>query len=203
MDFSTRKRLWKKTVFPTGNGERRGATATSCDCFPRYRETNSRTWLTRLASKGRRILSRKCLKSGTDLWQVVDAGIAQLLKSFIGVEHRVWLDVENNAGRWFNHEKPFTAAERRILITHWAGEAWGKLLAPKYETFIRKCWQRTGCLMTADSSDDDLIKPEGLTGYVAPPPSILDPSPQPAMRNEPSAEVSADVYDLLSIRRQI
>ena len=37
------------------------------------------------------------LKHGTDLWQVVDAGIAQLLKSLIVAEHREWLDVENNA----------------------------------------------------------------------------------------------------------
>ena len=37
-----------------------------------------------------------------------------------------------------------------------------------------------------------MISSNKKTGYVAPPPSILDPSPQPAMRDEPSAEVSAD-----------
>ena len=45
------------------------------------------------------------------------AEITQLLESLIGVEHREWLDVENNADRWFNHENHFTAAERRILMT--------------------------------------------------------------------------------------
>ena len=30
--------------------------------------------------------------------------------------------------------------------------------------------------MTADASEHDLIKPEGLKGYVVPPPSLLEPS---------------------------
>ena len=132
------------------------------------------------------------LKNGTDVWQVVDAGVAQLLKTLISMEHHEWLDVEHNADRWFGHEHNFTASERRILITHWAGDAWEKLISPKYELFIRKCWQKTGCLITADDSDDHLIKPEGLSDYLVPPPSILDPSPRLAVSNTPSTTVSMD-----------
>ena len=37
-------------------------------------------------------------------------------------------------------------------------------------------WQKTGCLITADGSDDSLIKPEGLKSYVVPPPAFLPPT---------------------------
>ena len=105
----------------------------------------------------------------------------------IGIEHNEWLDMEDNANRWFCDDNKFTASERRILITHWAGNAWEKLISSKYESFIRKCWQKTGCLMTADGSDDTLIKPEGMVGYSAPPPLIMDPSPQPGTSNTPES----------------
>lgn len=136
------------------------------------------------------------LKNGTDLWQVVDAGIAQMLKVLTGIEHNEWLDQDDNADRWFSHENKFTASERRILITHWTGDAWEKLISsPKYESFIKKCWQKTGCLITANGSDDKLIKPEGLTDYIVPPPAICDPSPQPAVTNTLSTTVSLDDDD--------
>ena len=57
------------------------------------------------------------LPNGTDLWQPVDAGFAQVLKQLIGIEQREWLDCDDNADRWFCHDKPFTAKERRVLIT--------------------------------------------------------------------------------------
>ena len=34
----------------------------------------------------------------------------------------------------------------------------------------------TGCLMTADESEDSLIKPERLDNYIVAPPSIIDPT---------------------------
>ena len=139
------------------------------------------------------------LKNGTDLWQVVDAGVAQLLKNLIAIEHNEWLDIDENADPWFCHKKKFTSSERRILITHWGGKAWEKLTSPKltspkYASFIRKCWQKTGCLMTADDSDDKLIQPEGLLNYSVQPPSILDPAPQLSASNvpQPTIEIEDD-----------
>ena len=41
----------------------------------------------------------------------------------------------------------------------------------------------TGCLITADGSDDSLIKP-GLDDYVVPPPSVVDPSLEPSKGNQ-------------------
>ena len=45
-----------------------------------------------------------------------------------------------------------------------------------------RAFQKTGCLITANGEDDDEIKPEGLSNYVVPSPSISDPTdyvPQP------------------------
>ena len=46
--------------------------------------------------------------------------------------------------------------------------------------------------MTADGSDDKLIQPEGLSDYLVPPPSILDPAPQSAATNTPSPATVID-----------
>ena len=139
------------------------------------------------------------LRNATDLWQVVDTGVAQLLKVLTGLEHRNWLDGDNNADRWCNHEEPFTASERRILITHWAGEAWEKLISSKYEHLMGSCWTKTGCLMTADGSEDHL-KPEGVKDYVVLPPSLLEPSTYAVASNEPPLGTSeADDDDMTEI----
>ena len=61
------------------------------------------------------------LPNTTDLWHPVDTGYAQVLKVLAGIEHREWLDQENNADRWFCNTEPFTAKERRILISLWTG----------------------------------------------------------------------------------
>ena len=42
----------------------------------------------------------------------------------------------------------------------------------------------TGCLITADVSDDSLIKPECLDDYVVSPPSVVDPSLKPLKGNQ-------------------
>ena len=67
------------------------------------------------------------LSNATDLWQPVDAGYSQVLKSLISIEHREWVEFDSYGDRWFCNEKPFSAKERRILISNWAGNAWEKL----------------------------------------------------------------------------
>ena len=81
-----------------------------------------------------------------------------------------------NSVLWYGQSRGFSAKERRILITQWVGEAWAKLGAPNYSEFLRKCWQETGCLITADGSEDDIIQPEDLLYYTVPPPSIVAPA---------------------------
>ena len=107
---------------------------------------------------------------------MVDAGPAQLLKVFIGQAQRKWLEDEENSERWYGYDSHFTAKDRRILITHWAAEAWNKLTSSEYEDFLWKAWRKTGCLITADGSEDELIKPERLPNYTVPPATLLDPT---------------------------
>ena len=49
--------------------------------------------------------------------------------------------------------------------------------------------QKTGCLFTADRSDDKFIQPEGLPKYAVAPPSLLDSSSgAPVMRSDAATE---------------
>ena len=99
-----------------------------------------------------------------------------MLKVLIGQAHRNWLDKEGNADRWYGNESKFTASERQILITHWVGEAWKKLCSLDYDHFRKRCWEKMGCLITADGSEDDQITPEGLPSYKVPPTSDYVPA---------------------------
>ena len=116
------------------------------------------------------------LKNATDLWQVVDAGIAQTLKVLSGHNYQKWLDEGDNVDSWFGHENTLSAMQRRILITHWVGDAWETLSGPEYDHMRRRCWERTGCLMTADGSEDGKVTPEGLPNYKIPPPLLYLPT---------------------------
>ena len=90
------------------------------------------------------------LPGATNLWQPVDAGYAQILKTLIGQAQRKRLHDDENAEKWYGHETSFSAKERRILISHWAGEAYKKLLSSEYDNLRLRVWQKTGCLMTDD-----------------------------------------------------
>ena len=59
------------------------------------------------------------------------------------------------------------------MITHWAGDAYSKLISPEYDAFRWRLFEKTGCLVTADGSDGDKITPEGLPNYKIPPPAIF------------------------------
>jgi len=121
------------------------------------------------------------LPGATDIWQPVDAGYGELLKVKVRQAHYKWLDSDENADKWYGEDNRFTASERRILITHWVGDAYRALIDERYDNFRREIFERTGCLLTADGSGDKLVKPEGLPDYKVPPPSIIEPTPQPAV----------------------
>ena len=128
------------------------------------------------------------LPNATDLWQPIDAGFAQLLKVLINQQFTDWLDSDDNADRWYGNTEPFPAKERRILISHWAGESYKKLLSQKYDAFRRRMFEKTGCLITADGTDDEKITPEGISSYKVAPPSMID-----AISSFPTSnEVEAD-----------
>jgi hypothetical protein len=115
------------------------------------------------------------LANATDCWQPADAGPAQIVKVLTGKAQQLWLEDDENSELRFGHERGFSAKDRRILITHWVGQAWKEFCGEKYNSFRLKSWQKTRCLMTADGSEDDLVKPEGLDGYEIPPPALFEP----------------------------
>ena len=112
------------------------------------------------------------LKNGTDLWQPVDAGYAEKLKTMIKHSFFDWLDDDDNSDKWYGTES-FTASERRVLLTKWIGDAYRKLIDGKWDSFRNRMFEKTGCLITADGSGDSQIQPEGLKDYQVPPPAFI------------------------------
>jgi hypothetical protein len=109
------------------------------------------------------------LKDATGMWQPVDSGMGALYKRLVGQIQDEWLEEEENIELWLgNSERRLTASDRRILITQWVGKAHDRLLSADYDRTRYRCFEKTGCLITADGSADENINPEGLLGYVVP-----------------------------------
>ena len=90
----------------------------------------------------------------TDKVQPIDASFGKTLKAKIGENMERWLEREDHIDKW--HGK-ISAKERRVLMTKWVGEAWEEVASKEH--FIFRLFQKTGCLMTADMSEDQHIKP--------------------------------------------
>lgn len=100
------------------------------------------------------------LPSGcTDEVQPIDAGIGRLVKKYMNDALEEWLSDPVHFQQWITG---IPATERRVLITHWLGKAWHKLIC---EIDIEKIVRKTGCLMTYDGSEDGQILPEGLKSH--------------------------------------
>ena len=71
------------------------------------------------------------------------------------------LDDDDNLAKW--EDNTLTASDRRILLANWYYKACKKALEGEAKM---KYFQHAGALLTADGSDDDLIKLEGVPrGY--------------------------------------
>ena len=57
---------------------------------------------------------------------------------------------------------------RRVLLTHWVAEATQQANASL--ATLTRYFQKTGCLLTADGSDDDQIGADGAAKFVGCPP---------------------------------
>lgn len=106
-------------------------------------------------------------KNCTDIIQPVDAGYGRELKRQIAYSFQEWTENDDNLDRW--EDGNLTAGDRRILITHWVANA-VKVVNAKLDTLWRY-FEKTGCLMRIDGTGDELITPQGLTGYVFPRPA--------------------------------
>ena len=97
----------------------------------------------------------------TDKVQPIDQGEGFMMKKKIGLYLDEWLEDEENFDKW---HRTISAKERRILMTKFVGQAWEEL-SEDYSEMRRKFFQKIGCLMTADGTDDDKIQPEGFVNY--------------------------------------
>jgi hypothetical protein len=93
----------------------------------------------------------------SDVIQVADAGVGQMVKHKKGELFERWLDESDNLERWCDGK--ITAAEKRILTTHLLAEAWEHVC----ETFdFEKKAKQLGAGLAADGSRDGMIQLQGL-----------------------------------------
>ena len=100
--------------------------------------------------------------------QPIDRGLGRQVKLYIGRFMDEWLDDADNLAKWEDNQ--LTASDRRILLANWYYKATMKSLEGDTKM---KYFQHAGALLTADGTDDELIKLEGTpAGYklVIPPP---------------------------------
>ena len=90
--------------------------------------------------------------------------------------------------------KKMSASDRRILLTLWAGHAFEVLISSDYDNLRKRCFEKTGCLLTADGTNDDLVQPEGLTDY-----KVFPPMPGPGPEDNPEIESPEPAQDPLDI----
>ena len=132
--------------------------------------------------------------------QPIDGGIGAVIKMKIGQAQDEWLDVEGNLDAWEgdpNATYKLDASMRRILIKQWVGEAWGRMTTEiAYKDTFRRCFELTGALITADGTDDKLIRPMRGLEYTVPP-SIIDLTIERIIedQNRIAADVDGDPED--------
>ena len=80
---------------------------------------------------------------------------------YIGQALDAWLDDDDHLEQW--EENTLTASDRRILLANWYHTSVKRALEGQAKL---KYFEHAGCLLTADGSDDDLVKFEGTPpGY--------------------------------------
>jgi len=150
----------------------------------------------------------KVPKGKTDQVQPIDDGAGRLYKQYVGQEEDAWLEDDENLRKWENDE--LTASDRRILLAQWYVAAHKRIV--KLHSTLRKWFEHTCALLTADGTEDDLIKLEGMPkGHVfswvddevpqefaAPPPTVSDDPPDECpLREDEQGLGGADERDYL------
>ena len=137
----------------------------------------------------------------TDQVQPVDRGKGRQIKIYMGQEEDKWLEDDDNLQKYENNE--LTASDRRILIAQWFCKAYHR---SNESSANRKYFEHAGALLTADCTDDNLIKLEGVphgktftwvddplaaptTADVPPPPIVPDPADEGPTREDTTARV--------------
>ena len=117
-------------------------------------------------------------KGATHLWQPVDHHVGARYKFYMARAYDDWMS--NNFDSYPNGKVPVDV--RRTLLTKWCGEAYLQLEEERIaceeacfydptakRSLFYRAFQSTGCLVTADGTGDDEIKPnQAVTGeYLA------------------------------------
>ena len=107
----------------------------------------------------------------------MDRGTVKHLGDFVGYREKsvriprrglVKLEVGKALKAWYMRQRgkvgynKLFPSDRRVLLTHWVGEAVAKVDSDKL--YRRRLFERIGVAMTADCTDDNLINLEGLDG---------------------------------------
>ena len=137
-----------------------------------------------------RSLARFLVPNCTDIIQPVDAGGGALFIMLYSEEQDKWLDIDAHLELW--ESAKLSAGQRRILMTQWVGAAWDVFNSPKYDNARRRYFEKTGCLMSADGSDDAYITPEGTAGYRF---TRLDPTTAAAVDDDDTLDVPTEVAE--------
>ena len=77
-----------------------------------------------------------------DLTELQFHQAGQTLKELMRIEQEEWLDIPGNFDKWASQK--LSASERRILTTHWIGEAWQKFSSNKYQHLINSSFKVAG-----------------------------------------------------------
>lgn len=107
---------------------------------------------------------------------------------------------KDNIDHWESGK--FPASERRVLVTHLLSMAWKKVISPDNQAALLRYFTKTGCAVTANGEDDELICPQPFKegeftledgpGQVQPPLASGDDDVEP---DEPDDDMEEDLYD--------
>ena len=102
------------------------------------------------------------------------------------------MEVDENLEQWENGT--VSAADKRILITKWLANAWEEIFTnPRYNP--RAYFERTGCLLTIDCSEDALVKLKGVPDYQVPPTWQVQDEDVGPPQSEVAPELEPDIPD--------
>jgi len=95
--------------------------------------------------------------------QPLDAAFGRSLRCSVGRKLDEWLINADNLAKW---EEGMSAKERRVLIANIVAAAMTECL--KMDDMRVGCFERTGVLVMLDGSDDEKIRPQGLSDHHLP-----------------------------------
>ena len=95
----------------------------------------------------------------TSYVQVLDVSINKIIKQYI--EEAKDLHIDNHIEEW--KAGKYTVGDRRVLMTHWVGQAWEKLHIEHKDTII-KTFRQVGLSLNPDGSEDSELKIRDLPG---------------------------------------